>query len=123
MSYLCRTSVFLTAFLPMFCDLSFLPFTGRRTSQYQTVRLSYQPVTQPLPPIHRHYLQLVYVYIRLLQTIRSKKCKKVDKKKNIPDIFFLSEFRHSKSRLFCAVKTLYMKFCARKSAEISLKIT
>ena len=31
--------------------------------------------------------------------------------------------RHSKSRFFCAVKTLVLKFCARKSAKISLKIT
>ena len=30
---------------------------------------------------------------------------------------------HSKSRFFCAVKTLVLKFCARKSAKISLKIT
>ena len=32
-------------------------------------------------------------------------------------------FRHSKSIFFCAVKTLVLKFCARKSAKISLKIT
>ena len=32
-------------------------------------------------------------------------------------------YRHSKSRFFCAVKILVLKFCARKSAKISLKIT
>ena len=31
--------------------------------------------------------------------------------------------RHSKSIFFCAVKSLVLKFCARKSAKISLKIT
>ena len=31
--------------------------------------------------------------------------------------------RHSKSRFVCAVKTLFLKFCTRKSEIISLKIT
>jgi hypothetical protein len=31
--------------------------------------------------------------------------------------------RHSKSRFFCAAKSLVLKFCARKSGKISLKIT
>ena len=31
--------------------------------------------------------------------------------------------RHSKSRFFCAVKTIVLKFCARKRTKISLKIT
>ena len=34
-----------------------------------------------------------------------------------------SIYRHSKSRFFCAVKTVVLKFCAGKSAKTSLKIT
>ena len=33
------------------------------------------------------------------------------------------DIRHSKSKKFCAVKTIDLNFCSRNSAKISLKIT
>ena len=37
------------------------------------------------------------------------------------EVFTLTTTRHSKSRYFCAVKTVVLKFCARKSKEITPK--